>query len=202
MVGFVGSRGVRFFSVVFALGLVACGGKAAVTDDGEPVATGLAGSSNAAPGETNGVASNGVIVPELRATGLPLGSVLGQLNAASTASVCKALGAWVFRISPQACYAFVESALVIQERTQAEDRQLCQDNLGICHSPTEPMPACTSFPASCAVTLAELDRCFADRELWFNAVPACQEMTRATAPRGMGPSPASCKVFDTTCYQQ
>jgi len=112
-----------------------------------------------------------------------LGTVLTGLDAADSATVCRAVGEWRFRLNPQLCLAFVQSAVILQPRSEAEDRALCAENLKICGSPpTEPTPACTVLPETCTVTLGELDRCYADRERALLAIPSCEMMTRALAP--------------------
>ncbi len=183
-------RGKRWWAALSAGALAAaCGGSAVQNGEGSEAG---ASSSNA------GASNNGAITPELRATGLPILSVLGQLDAASQSAVCKALGDWRFRLKDPICDAFVESAVVIMPRTLEEDRQLCVDNRGICHKPTEPTPDCSLFATSCAVTLAGLDQCYSEMERWFDAIPSCENMT-LEGMHLLGPSPDSCLEFNTTC---
>ena len=145
---------------------------------------------------------NGALTPELRSTKISLDTVLTELNANDVAAVCRAVGEWRFRLQPQFCLAFVQSAVIMQPRSEAEDRVLCSDSLKICGSPaTEPTPACTSLPDTCTVTLGELDRCYADQERAWLAVPSCEMMTRALAPStpGAPSNQPSCVKISAAC---
>ena len=173
---------------------VACAGHAQVQlpdTSGQPDA--------AAPG---GEPDNGALTPELRSTHIALDSDLAGLKASDAALVCQAIGEWRFRLAPQLCLAFVQSAIILQPRSEAEDRALCSENLKICGAPpTEPTPACAAFPDTCTVTLKELDQCYADRERAYLAIPSCEMMTRALAPSTPGaPSEqASCVKISAAC---
>jgi hypothetical protein len=185
--------GIRLGLLVGSCALiVACGGKSA--PQGAPGSG--AGAGNASAGASGGT-SNGAVTPELSSTGLPLDSVLGQLDAAAQSTLCAALGQWAFRLRDPSCNAFVESAVLSNPTTIEGDRMLCADNLGICHKPEQPSPLCVSFSAGCAVTVAELDHCFADNEKWLAAVPSCEVMTYATGAREVGPSSPSCAAYNT-----
>ena len=145
---------------------------------------------------------NGALTPELRSTKISLDRVLAGLNANDSAAVCRAVGEWRFRLNPQVCLAFVQSAVIIQPRSEAEDRVLCSENLKICGlPPTEPTPACTGLPDTCTVTLGELDRCYADRERALLAIPSCEMMTRALAPStpGAPSNQPSCVKISAAC---
>jgi len=195
-------RGIRRLLVAGAWFLVGCAGKATNTGDG---AAGASGGPDGTSGSVDGAqagTSNGAITPELRATGLPLGSVLGQLPADAQTAVCRARGQWLFRLRDPICYAFVESAVVMMPRTQDEDRALCEEGLPVCHKPTEPTPPCVSYPGTCLSTVGDLDRCLVESEQWYDVVPTCQEMTRANAAYQIGPSPASClALYDASCLE-
>jgi hypothetical protein len=147
---------------------------------------------------------NSALTPELRSTNISLDTVLTGLNPKDVAAVCRAVGEWRFRLSPQFCLAFVQSAVIMgmPPRSEAEDRVLCADSLKICGSPpTEPTPACTSLPDTCTVTLGELDRCYADQERAWLAIPSCEMMTRALAPSTPGApgNQPSCVKIGAAC---
>jgi|GEM_PF-6745763 len=172
--------------------VAACAGHAQVSSPSEQPD---AAASRPAP-------DNGALTPELRSTKISLDTVLTGLNANDSAEVCRAVGEWRFRLNPQTCLAFVQSAVIIQPRSEAEDRALCSENLKICGTPpTEPTPACTSLPETCTVTLGELDHCYADRERALLAIPSCEMMTRALAPSSPGaPSnQPSCVSISAAC---
>ncbi len=175
-------RGNKWWAVLSAGALsVACGGTASNDAD-----------------NGNG---NGAVTRELRATGLPLGSALRDLDAASQATVCKALGDFSFRLKAPICDAFVESGIILNPSTLDQDRRVCAESLDVCHMPSEPVPACAAFPDSCAVTLAELDQCYSDIEGWLGNVPTCENMTYETAPHSVGPGPSSCLRYNAACRQ-
>jgi hypothetical protein len=146
--------------------------------------------------------TNGAVTPELSSTGIPLDAVVANLDASGVAALCGALGKWNFRIHPQMCLAFVQSAIILQPRSEAEDRVLCSENLRICGPPPqEPTPACASLPNSCKVTLGEIDRCIVQRERALLAIPTCENMTRALAPSTPGApfDQPSCTKITTVC---
>ena len=157
--------------------LTACGGSAAV--DPPP--------------------SGDLQTPELIKAYAATDTKLSELDADSQETVCFALGVWQQRMRLPSCYAFIESAVVLQDRTQEEDRALCLEGVAACPFPARSVAPCTSFPAGCRVTLRELDRCLADSERWYAAVPSCENMTRETAPTQRGPSEASCAVCYASC---
>jgi hypothetical protein len=188
---------------------VACGGKSTT-----PVAivSGAAGGpgtalpdSGSAGGPSNtasGGASNGAITPELQSAGVSLDAVLGQLDAASMTRLCTAMGAQQFRLAPESCLAFIESAVILEPRSQEEDRLLCASLLAqnLCHSPDHETPYCASIAKTCTATVRELDQCLADQEQWLTAVPTCQEMTRATAPDLSTSAQSSCQLIAPECW--
>lgn len=182
--------------LVLALGLGSCGGQA--------VDSGPAGPEVGEPGTagSRAAASNRAQTLELRSTALPLGAALGALDAQSQGAVCDAVGAWRLRMNPKFCDAFIQSAVALTDHSDQEYRALCQEALPACPTArrTEATPACESFPVACVHALSELDRCLAEDERWYAGVPTCENMTRATAPTTIGPTPsAACQRLRADC---
>jgi hypothetical protein len=190
----------RFIAATARLALLSLVAPAACAGHAQVQLPGTSGQPDAAaPGPEP---DNGALTPELQSTQISLDSVLAGLGASDAALVCQAIGKWRFRLAPQLCLAFVQSAVILQPRSEAEDRALCAENLKICGAPpTEPTPACTTLPDTCTVTLRELDQCYADRERAYLAIPSCELMTRAQAPSAPGaPSDQpSCVKLSAEC---
>jgi len=196
-------------AAAFGLLVVACGGGTQLIEAGDaggnPDAAQPDAGDGASPDAATATAradvgtegSNGASTEELRSLLVPMDAVLGELETEEQRAVCEALGAWRYRMYPQWCLTFVQTAVILQERSQQEDRELCTSGLSYC-----PLRQPASLPCgklTCSRTLRELDTCLHDDERWYAAVPSCETMTRETAARTMGPDSPSCAAINREC---
>jgi hypothetical protein len=141
----------------------------------------------------------GALSPELRQTGIDLDAELGGLNKEQTASLCRALTSWHVRQAPKFCLIFVQTAVVLQPRSEQDKRETCAAELSICPNGFRDYSCAPSPPSSCSIRIRDVDACLQDDEALLNLVPSCESLTDATIVTMAPPVPVSCQKLDATC---
>jgi hypothetical protein len=141
----------------------------------------------------------GALSPELRQTGINLDADLGGLNSEQTASLCRALTQWHVRQAPKFCLIFVQTAVVLQPRSEQDERDTCAAELSICPNGFRDYSCAPSPPSSCSIRIRDVDACLQDDEALLNLVPSCESLTDATIVTTPPPIPVSCQKLEATC---
>lgn len=94
---------------------------------------------------------------------------------------------------------FVQSAVVLQPRSEQNERETCAAELPICPNGFRDYSCAPPPPSSCSIRIRDLDACLQDYEAILNLVPSCEVLTYETIATSYQTVPATCQKLDATC---